>query len=73
MKPKLSRMYLRHELLVAYREHRGLDVDTLLAQPIDAAAVKGAARAQRPRPSTVTCQSAVGGGAVLGAGAPCAR
>jgi hypothetical protein len=41
MIPKLSGLYLRHELLVAYLlERRGFSVDALLAQPIEAAAVE---------------------------------
>jgi hypothetical protein len=41
MSPKLSGLYLRYELLVAYLlERRGLSVDALLAQPIEAAGVE---------------------------------
>ena len=41
MSPKLSGLYLRHELLVAYLlERRGLDVEALLAHPMDAAVVE---------------------------------
>jgi len=47
MSPKLSGLYLRHELLVAYLlDRRGLSVDELLAQPIDAAAVERDLRAR---------------------------
>jgi hypothetical protein len=41
MIPKLSHLYLGHELLIANLfEHRGPDLDVLLVQPMDAAPVE---------------------------------